>query len=159
MAQSAGWEIIPHEAVLFKKARPPLDTFTDRMTRARAKVAENRDMNPTIRQAVMSALRSIMLHSIGAFAAGGRDETRVATSLRDIPQAYQGDAVQQGGKLFVYHVPSNPTSRTSQYYHPELAAQVWGARPCQGAAGPEQHRRCDVGGAASGSVDARRDPG
>ncbi len=149
VAQSAGWEIVPHEAVLFKKARP-LDTFTDRMTRARAKVSENRDMNPTIRQAVMSALRSIMLHSIGAFAAGGRDETRVATSLREIPQAYQGDAVQQG-KLYVYHVPSNPTSRTSQYYHPELAAQVWGRARARVLLGPSS-----IGGATSGAL--RVDP-
>lgn len=134
VARAFGWQIIPHEAVLFSKARP-LDTFTDRMTRARAKVAENRDLHPTIRQAIMAALRSIVLHSIGAFAAGGRDATRVAENAMDVPPQYQRTAQRQG-RLWIYTVPSSPTSRTSSFYHPELAAQVWGRARARVLHGP-----------------------
>lgn len=149
IARAMGWQIIPHEAVLFTKARP-LDTFTDRMTRARAKVADNPEMHPLIRQAVMSALRSIVLHSIGAFAAGGRDETRVAESLFEIPPAFQRNVVRQG-KLFIYTVPSNPTARTSSFYHPELAAQVWGRARARVLLGPSS-----LGNGTSGAL--RLDP-
>jgi len=134
VARAYGWLIDAHEAVVFTKDRP-LDTFTDRMTRARAKVAENQDLNPLIRQAVMAALRSIVLHSIGAFAAGGRDETRVAENPFDIPAEFQSAAIRQG-KLWIYNIPSNPSVRTSSFYHPELAAQVWGRARARVLHGP-----------------------
>jgi len=129
-----GWEIRPHEAILFRKARP-LDTFTDRLTRARQRVAEHPDMHPELRRAVMVALRAIMLHSIGAFAAGGRDETRVATDPFEIPAEYQKSAVPQG-KLWIYRVPSYSTARTNSFYHPELAAQIWGRARARVLHGP-----------------------
>jgi hypothetical protein len=149
VARAFGWQIDPHEAIVFTKARP-LDTFTDRMTRARAKVAENHDLHPLIRQAVMAALRSIVLHSIGAFAAGGRDETRVAENLFDIPPEFQSDAVRQG-KLWIFNIPSNPNSRTSSFYHPELAAQVWGRARARVLHGPSA-----LGNGTSGAL--RLDP-
>lgn len=129
-----GWEIIPHEAVLFHKARP-LDTFTKRLTRAREKVAAAEGMDPLIQDAIEDALRSIVLHSIGAFAAAGRDETRVAESALDVPAEYQ-KTMQRQGKLFIYRIPSKPNARTRSFYHPELAAQVWGRARARVLLGP-----------------------
>lgn len=146
LAQSQGWQIIPHEAVLFTKARP-LDTFTERMTRARKRVQEHPDLHPALRKAIMSALRAIVLHSIGAFASGGRDETRVATNAFDVPAEYQRGMIRQG-KLFVYRVPSSRNSRTESFYHPELAAQVWGRARARVLYGPSA-----LGNGTSGALN------
>lgn len=146
VALSQGWQIIPHEAVVFTKARP-LDTFTERMTRARERVQQHPDLHPSLRKAIMSALRAIVLHSIGAFASGGRDETRVATNAFDVPAEYQRGMVRQG-KLFVYRVPSSRNSRTESFYHPELAAQVWGRARARVLYGPSA-----LGNGTSGALN------
>lgn len=134
VALAHGWQILPHEAVLFTKARP-LDTLMERMTRARERVEQNQELHPSLRKAVMGALRAIVLHTIGAFASGGRDETRVATSAFEVPAEYQKGMVRQG-KLFVYRVPSHRNARTESFYHPELAAQVWGRARARVLEGP-----------------------
>jgi len=134
VARAAGWVIDPLEAVVFRKARP-LDTFFERIMRARDRVNEHPDMHPLLRKAVMAALRAIVLHSVGAFASSGRDQTRVATSALDVPPQFQA-RMQRQGKLFVYHVPSERNSRTESFYHPELAAQVWGRARARVLDGP-----------------------
>ncbi len=145
----SGWQIDPLEAIVFTKARP-LDTFTDRMTRAREKVAENRELHPLIRQAVMAALRSIVLHSIGAFAAGGRDETRVAENLFDIPAEFQSAAVRQG-KLWIFNVPSNPRLPHVELLPPRTRRTVWGRARARVLHGPSA-----LGNGTSGAL--RLDP-
>jgi len=134
VALAAGWVIDPLEAIAFRKARP-LDTFFERIMRARDRVNEHPDLHPLHRKAVMAALRAIVLHSVGAFAASGRDQTRVATSALDVPPQFQR-GMQRQGKLFVYHVPSEPNARTQSFYHPELAAQVWGRARARVLDGP-----------------------
>ncbi|MGG1909866.1 hypothetical protein AB1285_23190 [Microbacterium sp. NRRL B-14842] len=113
VALKHGWEIRPHEAVVFRKAKP-LDTFTERMTRARERVQLQDEMHPDLRRAVLAALRNIMLHSIGAFAAAGRDETRVAASPDDVPPELQGQDAATGQPLDLSHpvAPERP--------HPKL---------------------------------------
>ena len=143
---SYGWEIIPHEAVLFRKARP-LDTFTARLTRARERVSASETMDPTIQDALENALRSIVLHSIGAFAAAGRDETRVVSSALDVPPAYQ-KGMQRQGNVFVYRIPSSPSERTRSFYHPELAAQIWGRARARVLHGPSA-----LGAGTSGALN------
>lgn len=146
VALAYGWQVIPHEAIVFTKARP-LDTFADRMTRARARVSENRDLNPVVKSAIMAALRAIMLHSIGGLASGGRDQTRVAENLFDIPPQYQSTAVRHG-KVYTYRVPS---TSSPMYFHPELASQVWGRARARVLHGPSAQ-----GGGTSGAL--RLDP-
>ncbi len=124
VALAAGWMIDPLEAVKFHKARP-LDTFAERMTRARERVLENPEMPPLLRRAVSAALRAILLYSIGAFASSGRDQTRVVTSALDVPAEYQA-SVQRQGELFIFRVPSQVSDRNRSFYHPELAVQIWG---------------------------------
>jgi hypothetical protein len=124
VALAAGWTIEPLEAVKFHKARP-LDTFADRMTRARERVLDNPEMPALMRRAVSAALRAILLYSIGAFASSGRDQTRVVTSALDVPPEYQG-TMQRQGELFIFRVPSQVSARNRALYHPELAVQIWG---------------------------------
>ena len=145
VALKHGWEIRPHEAVVFRKAKP-LDTFTERMTRARERVQLQDEMHPDLRRAVLAALRNIMLHSIGAFAAAGRDETRVAASPDDVPPEYRAKMLRQGN-LWIYRIPSRPNDRTRSFYHPELAAQVWGRARARVLHGPSS-----LGGYTSGAL-------
>ncbi|MGU7685005.1 hypothetical protein ACV2XQ_21845, partial [Enterobacter hormaechei] len=91
--------------------------------------------HPDLRRAVLAALRNIMLHSIGAFAAAGRDETRVAASPDDVPPEYRAKMLRQGN-LWIYRIPSRPNDRTRSFYHPELAAQVWGRARARVLHGP-----------------------
>lgn len=124
VARNAGWLVEPLEAVQFTRAKP-LDTFFERMKRARDRVQENPDMPPMLRAALASALRAILLYTVGNFASAGRAQTRVAESAFDVPPEYQGTMVRQG-KLFIYQVPSTVTERTRMFYHPEFAVQIWG---------------------------------
>jgi len=134
VAMSHGWAVWPYESIVFQKAKP-LDTFTERMMRARDRVATNPELHPMLRRAVMAALRNIVLHTIGAFASSGRDQTRVATSALDVPVEYQR-TMQRQGNLFIYRVPSARNSRTESFYHPEIAAQVWGRARARVLDGP-----------------------
>ncbi len=115
VARNAGWLVEPLEAVQFTRAKP-LDTFFERMKRARDRVQENPDMPPMLRAALASALRAILLYTVGNFASAGRAQTRVAESAFDVPPEYQGTMVRQG-KLFIYQVPSTVTERTRMFYH------------------------------------------
>lgn len=134
VALQHGWMIDPVEAVVFNKARP-LDTFTERMMRARDRVATSPDLNPALRKAVMAALRAIVLHTVGAFASSGRDQTRVTTNALEIPAEYRTKAQRQG-ELFIYRIPSERNARTESFYHPEVAAQVWGRARARVLDGP-----------------------
>lgn len=124
VAQDKNWLIDPLEAVVFDKARV-MDTFADRITRAREKVAGTLDMPALMRGAVTAALRAIMLQAIGAFASRGPDHSVKVESARDVPPEYQSTATRYGGE-YVYTVPGQLTEKNRQWYHPEISAQVWG---------------------------------
>lgn len=134
VAMAHGWSIVVYEAVMFTKARP-LDTFTERLTRARDRVSQDQDLPFLLRKAVEGALRMIVLQAIGSFASRGRDSTRVATSALEVPAEYQRTMSRQG-ELFIYRVPSSRNSGWQEFYHPELAAQVWGRARARVLDGP-----------------------
>lgn len=139
VAMRHGWSISVIEAILFPTAKP-LDTFTERLTRARERVAEDDELPVPLRKAVEAALRMIVLQAIGAFASRGRESTRVATSALEVPAEYQR-TMQRQGELFIYRIPSANTG-WREFYHPELAAQVWGrarARVLDGPSGLGHH--------------------
>ncbi|MGP5073856.1 hypothetical protein [Arthrobacter rhombi] len=130
-----GWRVDPIESVVFNTKVPsrdgskqvnarPLDTFADRIKRAREWVSNDEIMDPIIRAAVAAALRAILIQTIGAFASRGRARTIVTDDPKTIPAQFQGDMRRQG-KLWVYkqHQPMN--KRAHSFYHPEFAAQVW----------------------------------
>ncbi len=140
VAMKHGWGITVYQGILFQKAKP-LDTFTERLTRARDRVGTEPDLPPLLRKAVEAALRAIVLQAIGAFASRGREETRVATSALEVPAEYQRTMTRQG-ELFIYRVPSSSDTGSREFYHPELAAQVWGrarARVLDGPSGLGLH--------------------
>ncbi|CAQ03343.1 hypothetical protein ACR8AL_07460 [Clavibacter sepedonicus] len=124
VALNAGWLIDPLEAIVFQKAKP-LDTFAERMIRARDRVTQNPEIPVPMQRALSTALRSIMIYTIGALASSGREQTRVVTNPMEIPPEFQR-SVQRHGELYIFRVPSTINTRTQRMYHPELAWQIWG---------------------------------
>jgi len=124
VALNAGWFVEPLEAIQFTRARP-LDTFYERIKRARDRVRSNPELPDLLRDALAAALRAILVQTVGNFNSAGRSQTRVAESSFDVPAEYQSTVVQQG-KLFLYQIPSTVTERARMFFHPEFAAQIWG---------------------------------
>jgi hypothetical protein len=137
VARKNGWMIDPLEAVAFNihtngrkadgstgrvRARP-LDTFAERMNRARERVSENPELDPLLIKAVETALRQIMLSTIGSFGSRGRDVTRIVENAWEIPPNVKH--VRQG-KYFIFDMPGEVSDRNRSFYHPEFTAQIWG---------------------------------
>lgn len=135
VAQKYGWLVEPIESVVFTQKMPskdgkklvatrPLDTFANRITRAREWVTNDEEMPPKIQAAVAAALRAILLQAIGGFASRGRGRTVVTENPQEVPPQFLG-SVKRQGKLYVYKVPSKLQGNNLAYYRPELAVQVW----------------------------------
>lgn len=125
LALSAGWELTPHEGVLFTKARV-MDTFAERITKGRAAVEGNADLDPIVKRAVTGALRQILISGIGNLASRGRPVEKRADTLREVPEEYRHEAMQHG-KHFVWEEPAERnTVAGNNWYWPELSVQVWG---------------------------------
>lgn len=135
VALKHGWAIEPLESIVFNQKVPagkgdrmvsarPLDTFADRIKRAREWVVYDDVMDPTIKSAVSAALRAILIQTIGSFASKGRSRTIVTDDPKNVPPQYQRDLRRQG-KLLVYKEHQEPTGRARLMYHPEFAVQVW----------------------------------
>ncbi|MBE7702178.1 hypothetical protein H9623_17955 [Oerskovia sp. Sa1BUA8] len=135
IARDAGWIVHPLEAVEFTKARV-LDTFADRMVRARERVNAAPDAEPEVRRAAAAALRSMLIQTIGNFASRIKGRTVTVWSARDVPADYV-HTIKRFGDAWTYEQPGRPhTERTLPYYRPELAAQVWGRARARVLRGP-----------------------
>lgn len=124
IARDAGWGVEPVEGVVFAKSRP-LDTWAERLTRARHQVNENLELDGPVRRAAAAALRQMLIATIGNFASRIKERTITVWSATDIPGEY-ADTVTRYGEAYTYKVPGRPhDARTLPFYRPELAAQVW----------------------------------
>lgn len=122
LAREWGWELEVLERLLFTRGRP-LDTWTDKLTRARATV-DTWDDTP-VRAMVKGALRAQLIQTIGAFHSTGRDITRVSFSpLLDPPPP--NVATSRHGDAIVWREPQPLTGRASAFRHPEWSSAVWG---------------------------------
>lgn len=120
LARQQGWQLDVREALLFSKGRP-LDTWTDRVLRARA-LAAGVDAPELVRELARGALRATLLHGIGAFHSTGRDVTRAFDPMR----APAGVQVEPAGELVVAREHQPLTGRNAAMRHPEWSSQVWG---------------------------------
>lgn len=105
-------------------AARPLDTFAERLANAREAV-EIAQVDEAVKEAARTALRAVLLETIGAFASRGRRSTVTVASTFDVPEQYQ-HSIRMWGNRITYQAASPTTERQRQFYHPELAAQVWG---------------------------------
>lgn len=121
---NTGWwqrlEIL--EGIQFSKGRA-LDTFVDRMLRARGAVDEL-DATDMLKSLVRDALRAVLLQAIGGFHSRGRARTNVVEDINDVPPQYISSVIQYGNR-FSYTVDQPLTDRQRAFHRPELSAQVW----------------------------------
>jgi hypothetical protein len=123
VALNAGWLIEPLSAVEFYKARP-VDTWMERLNRARDRVVDNPEMAAPLKRAITAALRNMLIQGVGRFASRGRDRQVTVASAFDIPAEYVATS-KRYGELYTYKEPGTG-ARNDGFYHPEIAAQVWG---------------------------------
>ncbi|MBB2899467.1 hypothetical protein FHR75_000255 [Kineococcus radiotolerans] len=124
IAHDNGWDVQVLEGLRFTKGRL-LDTWADRLKRARERLAGHAELDPVVRSAAVAAVRGILIQGIGAFASRGRETTRVVWSAREVPPEAASTVVRHG-EAFVYRLPSRvPGGQAAALYRPELAAQVW----------------------------------
>lgn len=146
VAARHGWKLDPIESVRFttrvpgardrdrKVAARPLDTWQKNLSEARAAIASDPLMDQTIKTAVSAALRSVLINTIGNFAARGRDQTHIAFDPKEVP-ATAAD-VRQQGRAFLWTTKARFDAQAARYYHPELAVQVWGRARARMLSGP-----------------------
>lgn len=120
LARTQLWSLDVREAIVFSKGRP-LDTWTDRVLRARA-LAGAVDAPQLVRDMARAALRSTLLHGIGAFHSTGRDVTRVY----DPVNAPAGVQVEPAGDVVIVRDYAPLSGRNAALRHPEWSSQVWG---------------------------------
>lgn len=146
VAKAYGWQIDPQEAIVFNTKVPslqkkgsmvnsrPLDTWANRLIKAREAVAGDPEMPEEVQTAVAGALRSMLIQTIGNFASWGKKETRIAYDPRDVDPAAQD--VRRKGKAFIWTVMPERNRNLNQYYRPELAVQVWARGRARLLSGP-----------------------
>lgn len=124
VAIANGWLIEPLQGIVFQKARP-LDNFMAAINRAREKVEQNEELPRPLRHAVVGALRSLLIQTVGALASRGGTKTMVASNLFDVPPGVESVEHGKGSsRVWVYEAPGD--RREIANYHPELSVQVWG---------------------------------
>ena len=90
---------------------------------------------PHLIEAVESALRAILLQTIGGFHSLGRDRTMVVESTFDVPPEHQG-TIRTYGDVVTYLIPAELNARLQQFHHPEYSAQVWARERARILLGP-----------------------
>lgn len=113
-----GWEPVFHEGITWDEGKP-LDSWHD----ALVSVWESANANgsPAARLAAR-AVRSLVLFTIGAFAARSHPVTRTATDPAMVPA---GAEVRRVGDALVWTETATPSAWTLQTAHPEWSATVW----------------------------------
>lgn len=146
VAARHGWQLDPIESVAFTTDVPgardrdrrvrarPLDTWKDNLVKARAAVAGDPLMDEVIKTAVSAALRSILINTIGNFAARGRVQTHITFDPKEVPA--NAPDVKQHGKAFIWTTKPRFDGQAQRYYHPEFAVQVWGRARARMLSGP-----------------------
>lgn len=122
------------EGIAFEKRGRPLDNFAARILAAR-ETAAALDADAHLIEAVESALRAILLQTIGGFHSLGRDRTMVVESAFDVPPEHQG-SIRTYGDVVTYLVPAALNIRLQQFHHPEYSAQVWARERARILQGP-----------------------
>lgn len=155
-ARRAGVEFVVRESVLFADARRgPLDLWAERLSRCRARTSD---------RLVLSAIRAIILHTIGSLWGRPYRRTRYSSNPGDVPHGAADLRVD--GNYYAWTETAAPS--VPDMVHPELAASIWGRARARllDAPGPGGRRtgmlhvpRSTLVGCRADAVYLDRDPG
>ena len=127
LAADHGWRFDVLERLLFADG-DPLRTWRDRLVRARDEAARREQagrLDPAAAKLVRDALRSLVLHTIGAFHASGSPVTRTASRAdaeRMMPPE-SAPSMTIHGDTVLWQEPQAAVWR--ELAHPEWSAAVW----------------------------------
>lgn len=125
VAAKYGWLIEPLEAIQFTEKMRPMDTFANRIMKVREQLDQAQGVDPKVVKAVSAAFRNIMIHGIGKFASRGQKTMLTVDSINEVPEEFRS-TMKQAGERFTYVMRPPMSDRQKSFYHPEIAAQVWG---------------------------------
>lgn len=135
LAERMGWAITLHEGIAFGKGRP-LDTWADRLVRARASVSDH-ELGEQVAGMVRAGVRAILLHAIGGWHSSGRSETTVTASTMQPPAGEGWGAPEPlGSGAFLWRRRHELSGRAAAMVHPEWSSQVWGRAHARVLDGP-----------------------
>lgn len=116
-----------HERLLFPaySGRGPLDTWSQHLVAMRGHAAQQANVGAVderVGELARAAVRSILLHSIGAFHGRPHKVTRIARDDADVPAQADGWRIESG-----VHVWQEGTGQAwPEMAHPEWSAAIWG---------------------------------
>ena len=123
LARSYGWAVELHEGMSWREGKP-LNTWRDHLvgvwTRADA-AGRNGHQDAAL---VAKAVRSIILHALGAFATRAHPITRSAPAASN-PDVPPGVEVRLVGENLVWQEPGKLSAWSERTAHPEWSATVW----------------------------------
>lgn len=144
LAVRCGWAVTFLEGIRFTPGRP-LDAWAARLVKAREQATDDKlgDAAPLVR----SAVRSILLHGIGAFHSSGQDETTVTRSPMVAPDGDGWDApdVLENGTALWRRRRETTNPRSLAMAHPEWSSQVWGRAHARILRSPTSDRSVSAG--------------
>lgn len=138
LARRWEWRCEILEGIEYTRGRP-LDTWRDRIVRARAAAD---DLEPRIAPLVRFAVRAVLLHAIGSFHSSGRSETAVTASPMQRPDGdgwSAPDRLEDGRAVWKRPAPQR-SDRALAMQHPEWSAAVWGRAHARILEGPTSER-------------------
>ena len=123
LAMCHGWSVEIHEGMSWREGKP-LNSWRDKLveTWTRAEAAGRHGHAEAA--LVAKAVRSILLHAIGAFAARSHPITRTAP-VDSNPEVPAGTEVRMVGDNLVWQEPARQSAWTERTAHPEWSATVW----------------------------------
>lgn len=126
LAHRWGWHTEILEGIAYTKGRP-LDTWGDRLMRARARASDGTYQEP-IAGLLRNAVRAILLHTIGSFHSAGRSEMTVTASpmRRPTGDGWAAPDTLEDGRAVWRRNSVTTTPQALALRHPEWSAGVWG---------------------------------
>lgn len=125
LARRMGWSVRLREGLMFTPGRP-LDTWAERLTRARDAVSDDTH-GPEVARLVRLAVRLVLLYTVGGWHSTGRDELTTTDSQMRPPagEGWGAPTTDADGRvIWRRRVPL--TGRAAALLHPEWSSQVWG---------------------------------
>lgn len=119
-AREHGWRVDVLEGFHFAEGKP-LNTWRDKLISIYS--AQREGVPPLVSGLVRSAVRLMVLGTIGAFAARSRVVTRTAAEGEPLPE---GAPVREVGGVYVWEEQGERSEWAERTDHPEWAAEIWG---------------------------------
>jgi len=140
-----GWRVVVRERLSFDKGRP-LDAWTGRLVSLRDKaLMRGRIQNRQVAELVGRALRFLILYTIGAFHAAGRDVTHAVQTPAEI--SAESWRVEKRGDMWVWIERQEPSEDARAAMHPHWSAAVWARCRTRLLCGPTAGRPAHASGA------------